>query len=602
MVRFALLLYISTLFGQDPNIPIMFQNLGISQSQRSRFSLLEAASYPGDKSDAERIKDRNAGEGKNQVLEDDRYNLSKLFEDLKIVEEVNAEISDTLPYHYNDALMGGYFRMPSARMAPVGRVALGYSYLPPYRNYAATLQALERLEFGINYTTYIGIPDPVMGSMGFGDYTDRGANLKLGVLRREDGFPYFPEIAVGFEDFYGTKRFHAFYVVATKSFLNLNGEITLGWGKGRIKGFFGGVGWTPFRKSSTPGLNRLTLLGEWDAIDYHHHSWEHPKARHVKSRVNLGLSTTLFDCLQLSVSSIRGEKFAASASLSYNLGDSKGFFPKVDDPPYYKAPIDTEPLGWLRAEKELSHELALALSEQGLSLFRIYLTAERALWMKIINLHYLQEKEVKKRISNVLANLLPSNIPLAIVVVEADGIPSHEYRFRGVDLARYREGEMGSFEWETLTLMKDPTQAPSIYGGTLLYHRMQATWTFTVRPRLLTFFGSASGKFKYSAGIVAGPEGFLFDTVYYKAQGAYNIKSSFSDISDMDRLNPSQILNVRSDSVKYFQTNTASLEQAFLQKGFILGKGWYGRCALGYFEPAYGGVATEFLYYPVGSH
>ncbi len=27
-------------------------------------------------------------------------------------------------------------------------------------------------------------------------------------------------------------------------------------------------------------------------------------------------------------------------------------------------------------------------------------------------------------------------------------------------------------------------------------------------------------------------------------------------------------------------------------------RGWYGRVALGYFEPAYGGIAAEFLYYP----
>ena len=41
------------------------------------------------------------------------------------------------------------------------------------------------------------------------------------------------------------------------------------------------------------------------------------------------------------------------------------------------------------------------------------------------------------------------------------------------------------------------------------------------------------------------------------------------------------------------------MEQAFLQKGFNLGKGWFWRLATGYFEPAYAGVATEFLLSPV---
>ncbi|QVL57823.1 MAG: YjbH domain-containing protein [Simkaniaceae bacterium] len=496
--------------------------------------------------------------------------------------------------------------MPSARMNKVGTAAVGFAYVPPYRNYAATIQALERLEFGINYTTYLGVPDPAMGSMGFGDFTDRGANLKIALLQKSDGFPYFPEIAVGLEDFYGTKRFHAFYVVGTKEVLDWNLEATLGWGKGRIKGFFGGLGWTPFRNYKVPILNRVTLLGEWDATDYENHHFEHPKGRKVKNRVNIGLTTSVFDLLQLSVSTIRGKKIAASASLNYNIGDTKGFFPKVDDPPYYRSPIDIEPVGYLRSEKELSHEMAFAFAEQGLNLYRLYITTDenkgRSLWMKMINNRYREERDVKRRIESILSAMAPSNIDSIAVVVEADGIPSYEYRFRTVDLVRFRKGKVGDYELETLSPMREPSRPPNSFEGTLLYHRSKAIWTFNIRPRLLTYFGSATGKFKYSAGIVAGPEGYLFDQFYYKIQGAYNAFSSLSDVGDMDMLNPSQILNVRSDSIKYFQTNTISLEEAYVQRGFYLKKGWYGRCAVGYFEPAYAGIAAEFLYYPIGSN
>ena len=496
--------------------------------------------------------------------------------------------------------------MPSARMNAVGTVAVGFAYAPPYRNYAATIQTLERLEFGINYTTYMGIPDPVMGFMGFGDYTDRGANIKMALLQKSDGFSHFPEIAVGLEDFYGTKRFHAFYVVGTKEFLDWNLEATLGWGKGRIKGFFGGLGWTPFRNYKIPGLNRLTLLGEWDATDYKNHHFEHPKGRKVKSRVNIGLTTSIFNLLQLSVSTIRGKKIAASASLNYNLGETKGLFPKVDDPPYYRFPIDVEPMGYLRSEKELSHEMAFAFAKQGLNLYRLYITTDenkgRSLWIKMINNRYREEHDVKHRIESVLSSMAPLNVDSISVVVEANGIPAHEYRFRTIDLIRFREGKIGDYELAMLTPKREPTRPPNSFEGTLLYHRSKAIWAFNLRPRLLTFFGSATGKFKYSAGVVAGPEGYLFDQFYYKIQGAYNAYSSLSDVGDMDMLNPSQILNVRSDSIKYFQTNTIALEEAYIQRGYYLSKGWYGRFALGYFESAYAGVAAEFLYYPVGSN
>ena len=59
------------------NIPIVFQNLGVSQNQRSRFKSIEAASYPRDRSDAGRFKNRDADKEKNQVLGDDRYYETK---------------------------------------------------------------------------------------------------------------------------------------------------------------------------------------------------------------------------------------------------------------------------------------------------------------------------------------------------------------------------------------------------------------------------------------------------------------------------------------------------------------------------------------------
>lgn len=532
--------------------------------------------------------------------------IDSLFRDLEIVDEINWEIEDRLPYHYNDMFMGGYFNMPSARMNDVGVVALGFAYIPPYRNYGATIQLLSRVEFGINDRVFIGILDPQMGKMGFGDFSDRGANLKIGILRKEDGIPYLPEIAIGFEDFYGTKRFHSFYAVATKSFLDWNLEISLGWGKGRLKGFFGGIGWTPFRQKKIPVLSHVTLIGEYDAIDYEHHEWEHPQGKQVRSRINLGISTTFFNVLQLNVNSLRGEEIAAFASASYPLGESKGLFPKIDNPPLYRSPIDLEPIGALRTEKELARELAFAFAEQGLNLYRVYLATneegKRVLWIKIVNVRYRVERELKERISMVLSRVVPVNISSVIVVIEADGIPSHEYQFRTLDLHRFREKSVSDFEFQVLSPMREPTSPPNRYEGSVIYHRSKRIWTLTVRPRLLTFFGSATGKFKYSLGIVSGPEGYLFDQLYYKVQGAYHVKSSLSDVGDMDLLNPSQLINVRSDSVRYYQTHTLSLEEGYIQKGSYFKKGWYGRLALGYFEVAYGGISAEVLYYKVGSN
>ena len=63
-------------------IPDMFQKLPFCQDQRSRFSPLEAASYLRDRRDGEGVKDRDADEGKKQLLKYDGYNSEESDGDL----------------------------------------------------------------------------------------------------------------------------------------------------------------------------------------------------------------------------------------------------------------------------------------------------------------------------------------------------------------------------------------------------------------------------------------------------------------------------------------------------------------------------------------
>ncbi|MBF5059528.1 hypothetical protein [Candidatus Neptunochlamydia vexilliferae] len=58
----------TTLTITTPQKPILIQGLGVYQSQRSRFSPIEADPYPRDKGDAEGGEAGDAGAGKNQIL------------------------------------------------------------------------------------------------------------------------------------------------------------------------------------------------------------------------------------------------------------------------------------------------------------------------------------------------------------------------------------------------------------------------------------------------------------------------------------------------------------------------------------------------------
>lgn len=531
--------------------------------------------------------------------------VSQLLNDLKQIKLINQKVHDTLPVIYNYSLIVGYINMPSARVGNTGMTALGFSYVPPYHIYSLNFQMFGYIELVGNYRVYKGLLEQGFGHAGYGDDADRGANVKFVLYKEDEGLKFLPSFALGFEDFYGSRRFKSFYVAATKEFKKQNLELTLGWGKGRLKGFYGGIAWTPFRFSDVSIFNKTTLLLEYDAYNYKHHTHEHPKGTEVKYPINFGVTASFFDFLQLKVSSLRGQEIAASAVLTYNLGESKGFFAKTQNPNYYTAPIDTEPLGYLRTEKEFARELAMALCRQGLYLYKAYLqfneNSEKTLWLKIYNTRYRVEKQVRSRLEYLLSSIIPSDVVSTVVVMETDGIPTQAYFFQTKALLNFLNKEISEEELSVLSPLMEAAPEPNDYESILLYRRKKDTWTFTLRPRLLTFFGSTTGKIKYSVGFVAGPEGYLFDAIYYKLQAAYNIKSSMSDLGDRDVYNTSHLPIVRSDSLKYFSSNSVQVEQMYIQKGYNLSRGWFTKWALGYFEPAYGGIASELLYYPVHS-
>jgi len=248
-------------------------------------------------------------------------------------------------------------------------------------------------------------------------------------------------------------------------------------------------------------------------------------------------------------------------------------------------------------------ELAYAFQEQGFDLYNLYLipgeNGKDGLWMKIVNVRYREEEEVRSRIEYVLAALTPSNIETITAVTEADGVPIHEYQFRTQDLKRYAEGKLGEAEFRVVAPTREASSKPGEYDAARLFQRHKRIWILTFRPWLRTFLGSSRGKFKYEVGFALNPEGYLFDEIYYNLCGTYTVKSSAMDIDSKDAANPSRIINVRTDSILYNQSNSFHLDQAFVQKSWNMGQGWFSRLSLGYFETAYAGAALETLYYPV---
>lgn len=534
----------------------------------------------------------------------DEESSGNLFHDLMIVDYWNNKLNDRMPVTYDNFQQGGYFNMPSARMGEEGEIGGGFSYVPPYRNYNFRVQLIDRLEVSGNYRVFIGVDDPILSPLGFGDMSDKGANVKLALIHPEDSNYRLPGMAIGFQDFIGTRNFKSRYIVLTQVFIDQNIEVSLGYGWQRIKGVFGGVLWMPFRQLECPYIQGISLAAEYDATPYKNPEVEkHPGGRRKKSSINYGFKYRIWNFLDFSLSYVRGCKLAASVSTYYNFGTTKGFIPKIDDIRPYQSPVNIEPIGWRRPEDAMVQDLNYAFSEQGFELLEVRMTfspaGEKILKLSIVNEQFRLVRDVRIRLNHLIASLTPSDIAYVYVVIESEGFPVHEYHYNMMFVREYADMWMGEQELEILTPMHEAVPFNCI--DAVLFKKKREWFNFELFPKTETFFGSSKGKFKYAFGLNAEFNGFLPGSIYYCLRLGCLFYSNLEHLKGIDRLNPSQLINVHTDVVRYYQQKGITFDEFYIQKNWNMGKGWFSRLAVGNFEEEYGGIATEFLFYPVNS-
>lgn len=531
---------------------------------------------------------------------------SSLAKDLMVVDWVNCRLNDRVPVYFNHLLYGGYWNMPSSRMGKEGEIGIGWSKVPPYENFNVRLQPFRHVELSGNYRIFRRVDDPVLSKHGFGDFSDKGANIKVAFWFPEDSDYAVPGLAVGWEDFIGTKAFEARYVVLTQVFPKWNLEVSLGYGDMRIDGWFGGISWVPFRKSYNRYLENLAFVAEYDAIPYKSKKREpHPDGRSVSSPINYGVKYRLWDRIDCSASYVRGEEWAFSFSSFFPLGTCSGVLPKIDDPLPYCAPKNLEPIGPLRPCDVLAQEIYTTFECQGINVLRVWLSTDafgqHILRLEVENCVWRYEEWFRERLSQLLANIAPRNIDLVVVELQTDGLPVQEYHYRMEFLQMFADDKMCPYELSVVS----PKREVSCFDDCckqLIYKEERPRFCWSIFPETYTAFGSAKGKFKYLLGVHLGVCGYFWNDWYYSVLLGYPITGNLCDVSDIDKINPSQLINVRTDSVNYYKREGLSVNEAYIEKSWNLGCGHYLRAAAGLFEEAYGGVAGEWLFYPINSH
>jgi hypothetical protein len=250
----------------------------------------------------------------------------------------------------------GLISMPDARFAPDGTWRTGYSFLRPYHALWSSLTAMPWFEGSFRYTRIQYVPalfsnqiDPTA----YGDYKDKTFDAKLRLLDERE---FWPQIAVGAHDVGGgTGLFTAYYAVASKRFGEL--DLTLGYGKDRIDGAFGGLRWQP------QTFPNWSLAAEYDAFDY-------PNDRFAGQSKIAGRNKGAALALEYRQGGWGAKAYAAHGEAGFNawvsvpLGERE-FVPKFNEPaPYTRInprPTETQ---W---QDDPRHEARLraALVQQG---------------------------------------------------------------------------------------------------------------------------------------------------------------------------------------------------------------------------------------------
>ncbi|MCH9625392.1 MAG: hypothetical protein S4CHLAM123_05660 [Chlamydiales bacterium] len=529
--------------------------------------------------------------------------MEELCQALETAAYWDQKLHERFAVTYNHLLSTGIFTTHSARMSEAGSMGFGISSVPPYLNWNGRMQPFCHLECSVNYKVFRGIQDASIGQYGFGDYADRGANLKYAFFTPEDTLYAFPGLAIGVDDFMGSKKFTTYYIVGTQIWLDWGLECSFGWGagtytKGPSRGFFGGVNWLPLWECSNAWVRGICISAEYDPTNYKNDP--HPGARNPKTPINVGAKYIYKEFAHLSASYVRGEELAVAGSFHCNWGALDGFIPKVRDSALYTAPIDREPLGCVRPQNVMIQNMNYALESQGFQLTKAWIQNGSDLWLRVINNCYRQECVARERLKYLLASLTPSNISTVVVIIESNALACQQYVFNRQRLLDSVEHRIGPYEFDLLTPRQEACACQPVCSD-CIFQRRYDLWRGRLSPRFETFLGSSKGKFKYDVGLKLDLEGFLPCQWYYEFQISQTALSTLNNVGDFDFFYPSQLLNVATDYVRYRTEGAFTWDKIYLQKSWNFGRGFFGRASGGYFQVNYGGIAGEALWYPVNS-
>ena len=503
----------------------------------------------------------------------------------------------------------GLINMPDARFNPDGTLRFGMAYAAPYFDVSANATLLPWLETNLAVTRINGVFGfPTQTSSGFGPsygaYKDRNAGIKIRLITEEG---WWPSVAVGAQDPFGTSLFPRQFAAATKTVGDA--QITLGYGRQQIDGAFGGLRYSP------SWAGNWSLVSEYDASDYK--NFPFAEQTHLAGRGH-GISTAIEYRLGWTTAAVSSQHgvTGAAAYISIPLEQAE-WIPKSAEPEPYAKVIPRPTLAQWQRDPGYRKRLYAALFRQDFKDVRLRMEPNARLSLTLSNSRISRMSRAAGRAARTALLLAPLETTEIRVTYTTNGLPVATYEFADLrKLNRYFNGLLTRSELaesvsiryadpssysekdqdDLMAALEEPTQASVLYGseGNFIGFRTQDSGynVFQVRPTLTTYLNGPN-VFQYSLGVLTSYDRELAERLFLST-GVNTIL--YENISQATGVNNSTLPHVRSDFGEYAKGPRVRLDHLLLNRVFQPSERTYARLSGGWIEQMYGGVGGQWLY------
>lgn len=507
----------------------------------------------------------------------------------------------------------GLINMPDARIESDGIFRFGAGYFDPYQPFWASVTVLPYIELSGRYTRIRGLSTRGPGGFedkGFGDYKDKAFDTKA-ILLKEGS--WWPNVALGWQDFTGTGLFSAKYGVLSKRLGNT--DYSLGYGSDRIDGLFGGM------RHYSRLLPGLALVAEYDAYDYKHDfRADESGAVDRKGGWTWGAEYR-WGWLGARVADQDGD-FGVNAWVSVPLME-KEFVPKIYEPAPYTREVPKASIDQWLADTGYAARLARTLNERGFRDIRLAFDGH-TLSASLTNTRISQTGRAVGRAARILMALGPEGTQEIEILYTVEGVPAVSYRFTDTHkLERYFEGLLSRQQLDHYLeigyadplqgerLAADEIDIPRGEGSAFLegIHRTDEGYLLSFRREFTdlssiqlipfsvdVFFNDRNGAARFD----------LYSTLNYRKQigdGRFfesSVRASlYENVSNVAQENDSELPHVRSDIGKYLKdSKRVRLDKLLLNQYLQPAERVYARLSAGIYEMMFAGAGGQLLYLP----